>query len=299
MAAGTIALANNSNTITGKGTSFTSEVKAGDFIGVIVGSAPYTLVVQSVISDSALTIGATYTGPTTGGLAWYAVPASLQVAITQKILDDVGRMTRGMIQEKVNWQKIYSNDPSVTVNLPDLSQFTGPSWGYMAAQYASKLDKANNLSDVASVTTARSNLGLGATAVENTIPINKGGTASTTAAAARSALSLGYSNSPAGSGGEYRLFINNDSGLLIITRRFNVIAVGNSSTAFSYNWSTDGAGSFVGYPGCSVIGQGGNSADFKVGVEGLTSFGVSGFIHNTRSSNISVWLDFIVIGIKA
>lgn len=299
MAAGTIKLTNKSTAVTGTGTAFTTDLKANDFIVSVVGGVTYTLGVQSVESDTALTLITAYSGDTTSGLAWTAVPNGMLVKIPAQTAADTAKAIRGLNMDKANWQQVYSSSGTITVSLPDGSTFTGPSWNYIVSSFSSKLDKANNLSDVASVTTARSNLGLGATAVENTIPINKGGTASTTAAAARSALSLGYSNSPAGSGGEYRLFINNDSGLLIITRRFNVIAVGNSSTAFSYNWSTDGAGSFVGYPGCSVIGQGGNSADFKVGVEGLTSFGVSGFIHNTRSSNISVWLDFIVIGIKA
>lgn len=140
MSAGTIALTNNSTTVGGTGTSFTTELKAGDFVGVMVGGAPYTLVVATIVSNTQLTIAIAYNGPTSTGLAWYAVPATLQVAITQKILNDMGVVARGMILEKNNWQKIFSSDPSVTVTRPDLSTFTGPSWGSLSDSLAGKAD---------------------------------------------------------------------------------------------------------------------------------------------------------------
>lgn len=187
MSAGTIALTNNSATVTGTGTSFTTELKPGDFVYVTVGGAPYTLVASSVTSDTQMTLAVAFDGPTTTGLAWNAVPASLQVAITQKILNDFAQVARGRILDFQNWQKIYSSDQSVTVTRPDRTTFTGPSWGYMAAQYASKantadvLTKADNLNSLTDKAIARTNLGLKGAAVLDV------GTAASTVAAGNDA----------------------------------------------------------------------------------------------------------------
>lgn len=142
MSAGTIALTNGATTVTGTGTSFTTELKVGDFVYVTVGGAPYTLVVAAVTSNTQLTLAVAFDGPTTSGLAWYSVPASLQVAITQKILNDFASVARGRILDFQNWQKIYSDAQSVTVTRPDRTTFTGPSWGYMATQFGNKVDKS-------------------------------------------------------------------------------------------------------------------------------------------------------------
>ncbi len=114
-----------------------------------------------------MTLAVAFDGPTTSGLAWNAVPAPLQVAITQKILNDFASVARGRILDFQNWQAIYSNAASVTVTRPDRTQFTGPSWGYMADQYNNKanssdvLRKDDNLKSLADKGTARSNLGVG------------------------------------------------------------------------------------------------------------------------------------------
>ncbi|MGP2519076.1 tail fiber domain-containing protein [Pantoea ananatis] len=169
MAAGTIALTNNSTTVNGSGTSFTTELKTGDFVYVTVGGAPYTLVASNITSDTQLTLAVAFDGPTTSGLAWNAVPVSLQVAITQKILNDFASVARGRILDFQNWQKIYSDAQSVDVIRPDRTVFTGPSWGYMANQYKNKLDKSSNLADLPNIPAARDNIGVGYGTSANTV----------------------------------------------------------------------------------------------------------------------------------
>lgn len=194
MSAGTIALTNNSATVTGTGTSFTTELKPGDFVYVTVGGAPYTLVASSVTSDTQLTLAVAFDGPTTTGLAWNGVPASLQVAITQKILNDFAQVARGRILDFQNWQKIYSSDQSVTVTRPDRTTFTGPSWGYMATQFGNKantndvLTKADNLNSLTDKPTARTNLGW----VDGALPISLGGTGKKNIADAKSAMETSF-----------------------------------------------------------------------------------------------------------
>jgi hypothetical protein len=160
MPAGTIALTNNSATVTGTGTSFTTELKPGDFVYVTVGGAPYTLVASNITSNTQFMLTVAFDGPTTTGLAWNAVPASLQVAITQKILNDFAQVARGRILDFQNWQKIYSSDQSITVTRPDRTQFTGPSWGYMSTQFGSMLTKSDNLASLTDKSASRNNLGV-------------------------------------------------------------------------------------------------------------------------------------------
>lgn len=136
MPAGTVALTNNSTAVTGSGTSFTSELKANDFIVTVVGGVTYTLGVQSVNSATSVTLTTAYNGPTTSGLAWTAVPNAALVGITAQVAADVARAIRGLNLDKANWQQIYSASGNSTVTLPDGTQYSGPSWKSLATSLA-------------------------------------------------------------------------------------------------------------------------------------------------------------------
>ncbi|EKY3996204.1 phage tail protein, partial [Enterobacter roggenkampii] len=56
MSAGTITLTNGSAVVAGTGTSFATELAAGDFIVSTVGGVSYTLPVKSVESNAQLTL---------------------------------------------------------------------------------------------------------------------------------------------------------------------------------------------------------------------------------------------------
>lgn len=175
MPAGTIALTNNSTAVTGSGTSFTSELKQNDFIVAVVGGVTYTLAVQSVNSATSVTLVTAYNGPTTSGLAWTALPNSALVSIPAQTAADTAKAIRGLNLDKANWQQVFSSAGSVTVNLPDGSQFSGPSWKYMADQYNSKANtsdvllKSDNLASVGNKNTALNNLGYAITRSGNNI----------------------------------------------------------------------------------------------------------------------------------
>ncbi|MEB7711832.1 hypothetical protein NGC32_03725 [Kluyvera cryocrescens] len=128
MSAGTLTLTNNSDAVTGAGTTFTSELVAGDFIVVSVGGITYTLPVKTVGSDTQVTLISKYPGPTQAGAAWRAIPRESQNMVTAELVTQTTSALRGLNYDKQNWQAVFSASGDITVILPDGSTFTGPSW---------------------------------------------------------------------------------------------------------------------------------------------------------------------------
>lgn len=167
MSAGTITLTNGSAVVGGSGTSFATELAAGDFIVSTVGGVPYTLPVKTVDSNTQLTLVSNFTGPTQSGAAWSAVPRVALNMVTAALVAQSAEALRGLNYDKQNWQQVYSAAGNITVKLPDGTTFTGPSWKYLSDNMATKSGGA--------------------------VPVNQGGTGSTTASGARTNLGLGNS----------------------------------------------------------------------------------------------------------
>jgi hypothetical protein len=167
MSAGTITLTNGSAIVGGSGTSFATELTAGDFIVSTVGGVPYTLPVKTVDSDTQLTLVSNFTGPMQSGAAWSAVPRVALNMVTAALVAQSAEALRGLNYDKQNWQQVYSAAGNITVKLPDGTTFNGPSWKYLSDNMATKSGGA--------------------------VPVNQGGTGSTTESGARTNLGLGNS----------------------------------------------------------------------------------------------------------
>lgn len=186
MSVGTITLTNGSAIVGGSGTSFATELAAGDFIVSTVGGVPYTLPVKTVDSNTQLTLVSNYTGPTQSGAAWSAIPRVALNMVTAALVAQSAEALRGLNYDKQNWQSIFSGTGNVTVTLPDGTAWTGPAWNSITSSLNSiteslfgKAEKGAN-SDITSLS-----------GLTTALSVGQGGTGSTTASGARTKLGLG------------------------------------------------------------------------------------------------------------
>ncbi|WP_435343371.1 tail fiber domain-containing protein [Enterobacter roggenkampii] len=179
MSAGTITLTNGSAIVGGSGTSFATELAAGDFIVSTVGGVPYTLPVKSVESNAQLTLVSSFTGPTQSGAAWSAVPRVALNMVTAALVAQSAEALRGLNYDKQNWQSIFSGNGNITITLPDGTTWTGPAWNSITTSLSGKAAKGanNDITSLSGLTTALS--------------VAQGGTGSTTESGARTNLGLG------------------------------------------------------------------------------------------------------------
>lgn len=145
MSAGTLKLTNNSTAVVGTSTLFTTDLKPGDFITATIGGVLYTLPVDTVTSNTAATLVSPFTGPTTTGAAWAAVPRKVLSQVTADLVAQTTAAMRGMNNDKANWQSFYSAAGDINITLPDGTKVPGPSWTKMAGLVSSSQQWRGNL----------------------------------------------------------------------------------------------------------------------------------------------------------
>lgn len=261
MSAGTLTLTNNSDIVTGIGTSFVTELAAGDFVVVTVGGVPYTLPVKSVESDTDMTLVSVYTGPTQSGAAWSAVPRIALNMVTAALVSQSAEALRGLNYDKQNWQQVYSASGSITVKLPDGSTFTGPSWKYLADNMATKTDGA--------------------------VPISQGGTGSKTAAGARTNLGLGEPEDYCTRGNSgWNVYDPPESA----PRATNE---GNLPTGLYWGTLDMIGNPLPGIAGCSLLQLNGNSTGYRCQLAFQDADGGRVFLRSTTSGTQGNWKELV------
>jgi len=146
MSAGTLKLTNNSTAVVGTSTLFTTDLKPGDFITTTIGGVLYTLPVDTITSNTAATLVSPFTGPTTTGAAWAAVPRKVQNQVTAELVAQSTEALRGLLAEKGVWTNFYTAPGDISVQLSQaMPAVTGPGWQKMAGLVGSSQQWRGNL----------------------------------------------------------------------------------------------------------------------------------------------------------
>lgn len=154
MSAGTLKLTNNSTAVVGTSTLFTTDLKPGDFIVTTIGGVLYTLPVDTVTSNTAATLVSPFTGPTTTGAAWAAVPRKTMNQVTAELVAQSTEALRGLLTEKGVWTNFYTAPDDITVQLTsNMPAVTGPGWQKMAGLVGTAVQWRGNLPATANLNT--------------------------------------------------------------------------------------------------------------------------------------------------
>ncbi|WP_313098322.1 pyocin knob domain-containing S74 family peptidase, partial [Atlantibacter hermannii] len=142
----TLKLTNNSTAVVGTSTLFTTDLKPGDFITATIGGVLYTLPVDTVTSNTAATLVSPFTGPTTTGAAWAAVPRKTMNQVPAELVAQSTEALRGLLAEKGVWTNFYTAPGDISVQLSQaMPAVTGPGWQKMAGLVGSSQQWRGNL----------------------------------------------------------------------------------------------------------------------------------------------------------
>jgi len=154
MSAGTLKLTNNSTAVVGTSTLFTTDLKPGDFIVTTIGGVLYTLPVDTVTSNTAATLVSPFTGPTTTGAAWAAVPRKTMNQVTAELVNQSTVAIRALLAEKGNWMNFYTAPGDISIQPGDSAPaVSGPGWQKMAGLVGSAQQWRGNLPAAANLNT--------------------------------------------------------------------------------------------------------------------------------------------------
>lgn len=154
MSAGTLKLTNNSTSVVGTSTLFTTDLKPGDFIVTTIGGVLYTLPVDTVTSNTAATLVSPFTGSTTTGAAWAAVPRKTMNQVTAELVNQSTAAIRALLAEKGNWMNFYTAPGDISIQPGDSAPaVSGPGWQKMAGLVGSALQWRGNLPATANLNT--------------------------------------------------------------------------------------------------------------------------------------------------
>ena len=151
MSAGTITVTNGSTNVNGDGTTFTQDVNPSDYIQTQISGIAYLLAVESIESDTSLTLAVNFDGPTTSGVTYSISLQSQLIQVPVTLITQTSQALREMQQNENNWNQLLTVDGDVTITNPDGTTTTGPSWPSVSKGIdATNLEKAQAIADQSS-----------------------------------------------------------------------------------------------------------------------------------------------------